>query len=51
MSIFRWGQSMFVIRLLQWPLMILIIGITSLAISVAAGAWFNSSEYLFHVIR
>ncbi len=42
---------MFVIRLTQWPLLIVFVGLVASMVSFAAGSWFNSDEYLFHVIR
>jgi hypothetical protein len=42
---------MFVIRLAQWPLLILFIGVIAMAVSFTIGAWFNTDEYVFHLQR
>lgn len=42
---------MFVIRLFQWPCVVIAVCILALMISVAAGAWFNTDEYVFHLQR
>jgi len=51
MPVFRRRQSMFVIRLAQWPLLILFVGTVALTVSFTLSAWFNSDEYVFHLRR
>lgn len=42
---------MLVIKMFHWPFLVLMVGVTSMAISTAVGAWFHTNEYLFHVIH
>lgn len=40
---------MFMIRLMQWPAMILMVAVVAMLMSAAAGVWFNTDEYVFHL--
>jgi hypothetical protein len=42
---------MFVVRMLQWPLVILFVITLSLALPYLFCTWFNADEYLLHLQR
>ena len=39
---------MFVIRLMQWPITILMVAVVAVLLSAAVGAWINTPEFKYH---
>jgi hypothetical protein len=42
---------MLIVRLLQWPFLLILISLSAMMFSLSLSAWFHADEYIFHVTR